>query len=107
MYNYNKFICLLKSPLFNNSSFFTNSLIMPKDESFLSRIQLVQRYAEKSGTDTTHITFYHVLGLFRLIGIIAQIYIRFLKGQTKDKRFANFGEAIPLIARFALGIRKK
>ena len=88
-------------------SFFTNSLIMPKDESFLSRIQLVQRYAEKSGTDTTHITFYHVLGLFRLIGIIAQIYIRFLKGQTKDKRFANFGEAIPLIARFALGIRKK
>ena len=67
----------------------------------------MQRYAEKSGIDTTHITFYHVLGLFRLIGIIAQIYIRFLKGQTKDKRFAKFGEAIPLIARFALGISNK
>ena len=67
----------------------------------------MERYAEKRGSDAKQITFYHVLGLFRLIGIIAQIYIRFLQGQTKDKRFANFGEAIPLIARFALGISNK
>ena len=37
---------------------------------------------------------------------IYQIYIRFVRGQTKDKRFANFGEAIPSIAKFALEIRK-
>mgnify|MGYP001201392789 CR=1 FL=1 len=52
--------------------------------------------------DTSDIVFYHILGLFRLIGIMSQIYIRYVRGQTSDKRFANFGEAIPLITKFAL-----
>jgi aminoglycoside phosphotransferase (APT) family kinase protein len=84
--------------------FFKSVQMMPSDGSFLSRDQLTARYAEKSGRDISHISFYHILGLFRLVGIAAQIYIRYVRGQTKDKRFAFFGEAIPLIARFALDI---
>ena len=84
--------------------FFKSVQMMPSDGSFLSRNQLAARYAEKSGRDISHISFYHILGLFRLVGIAAQIYIRYVRGQTKDKRFAFFGEAIPLIARFALDI---
>jgi hypothetical protein len=38
------------------------------------------------------------------VGIAAQIYIRYLKGQTQDKRFAMFGDMIPAIAKFALKI---
>ena len=97
-------LCYWRDP--DDPPLFDYLSIMPKHESFLSRRKLVERYAEKSGSDAKQITFYHVLGLFRLIGIIAQIYIRFVRGQTKDKRFANFGEAIPSIAKFALEIRK-
>ena len=52
----------------------------------------------------TSIRFYHVLGLYRLIGIAAQIYIRFLRGQTKDKRFAMFGDMIDLVSRHGIDL---
>ena len=72
---------------------------MPTDMTgFPTRAELVERYAEVSGRDVTDIGFYHVLGLFRLAVILAQIYIRWLRGQTKDERFAGLGELIELIA---------
>lgn len=85
-------------------SFFRQSAMMPINESFLTRKELVARYAETSGRDVSAIQFYHVLGIFRLIGIVAQIYIRFVKGQTQDKRFAAYGDMIPALATFALGV---
>ena len=98
-------LCYWRDP--EDLPFFKSVQMMPSDGSFLSRDQLVARYAEKSGRDIAHISFYHILGLFRLVGIAAQIYIRYVRGQTKDKRIAFFGEAIPLIARFALDISRK
>ncbi|MCA9969569.1 MAG: phosphotransferase family protein [Anaerolineales bacterium] len=68
---------------------------------FLTRDELVARYAERSGRSVRDIRFYHTLGLFRLTVIIAQIYIRYARGQTQDKRFAMFGPMIPLMARAA------
>ncbi|HEX6384015.1 MAG TPA: phosphotransferase family protein, partial [Anaerolineae bacterium] len=68
---------------------------------FMTRAELVERYAEKSGRSVHHINFYHALGLFRLVVIIAQIYIRFKRGQTQDQRFEAFGPIIPLAARAA------
>ena len=69
---------------------------------FMTRRELVERYAKKSGRSIHDINFYHALGLFRLTVIIAQIYIRFHRGQTQDQRFAAFGKMIPLMARAAL-----
>ncbi len=74
------------------------------DLGFLSREELIKRYAEKSGRFVGHINFYHALGLFRLTVIIAQIYIRYKRGQTQDHRFAAFEMMIPLMARAALEI---
>ena len=71
---------------------------------FLTRKELLQRYEEKSGRSVHNIAFYHTLGLFRLVVIIAQIYIRFVKGQTQDKRFAGLGQMIPLIAQSAMDV---
>ena len=68
---------------------------------FLTRSELVERYARKSGRPTSNINFYHTLGLFRLTVIIAQIYIRYARGQTQDQRFAAFGPLVPLLARAA------
>ena len=71
------------------------------DLGFLTRDELVARYAEKSGRPVDNIRFYHALGLFRLTVIIAQIYIRYARGQTQDARFAAMGQMIPLLARRA------
>jgi aminoglycoside phosphotransferase (APT) family kinase protein len=71
------------------------------DRRFMTRDEIVQRYAEKGGRDVSNIDFYHVLGLFRLVVIIAQIFIRYKRGQTKDERFAAFEPMIGLLARRA------
>lgn len=61
------------------------------DNRFLTRAELVEHYATRSGRDVTQIKFYHLLGMFRVTVIVAQIYIRFHRGQTQDQRFASFG----------------
>lgn len=76
--------------------------MMPIDPRFPSREQLVERYAKRSGLDVSDIAFYHVLGLFRLAVILQQIYIRYHRGQTRDRRFAGYGELACLAARRAL-----
>jgi aminoglycoside phosphotransferase (APT) family kinase protein len=67
----------------------------------LSRDELVERYAQKSGRSVENIAFYHALGLFRLTVIVAQIYIRYVRGQTQDPRFAAMEFMIPALARRA------
>ncbi|WP_459205995.1 phosphotransferase family protein [Pseudomonas sp. MLB6B] len=56
----------------------------------LSRRQFVARYAERSGLRLDNVDFYHVYGLFRLAGIVQQIYYRYFHRQTQDARFASF-----------------
>lgn len=68
---------------------------------FLNRAELVARYAAKTGRAVDNINFYHALGLFRLTVIVAQIYIRYARGQTKDPRFAAMEMMIPALARRA------
>ena len=80
---------------------YRKTAMMPTDPRFPSRDDLVRRYAERSGRDVSGIAFYHVLGLYRLAVIAAQIYHRYRKGQTRDERFAAFGPTIPLVAAYA------
>jgi len=68
---------------------------------FYMRDEIVERYALKSGRSIVDIKFYHVLGLYRLTVIGAQIYIRYIRGQTQDHRFVAFGTMVPLTARAA------
>lgn len=76
--------------------------MMPTGElGFLTRSELVQRYAEKSGRSVEDINFYFALSLFRITVIVAQIFIRYLRGQTQDERFAAFEGVIPIFARAA------
>jgi len=75
---------------------------MPVGElGFYMRDEIVERYALKSGRSIVDIKFYHVLGLYRLTVIGAQIYIRYIRGQTQDHRFVAFGTMVPLTARAA------
>lgn len=74
------------------------------DHDFMSRDELVQRYASSSGIKIADIRFYHVLGIFRLLVILQQIYIRYVRGQTQDQRFASLGEAVAALTSWALDI---
>ncbi len=56
----------------------------------ISRRELVEIYAEKSGRDVSNILYYYVFGTFKIAVICQQIYFRFIKGFTQDKRFAGF-----------------
>jgi aminoglycoside phosphotransferase (APT) family kinase protein len=76
----------------------------PAELGFLRRADLVQAYAERSGRDVSQIRFYHVLALYRVVVIVAQIYIRYQRGQTQDARFATFGEVIPRLAEAAYAL---
>ncbi|MEH6571133.1 MAG: phosphotransferase family protein [Halioglobus sp.] len=63
----------------------------------LSRQELLDYYAEKTGTDVSEFDFYSVYGYFRNAVIIQQIYYRYYHGQTKDQRFASFGMAVKIL----------
>jgi aminoglycoside phosphotransferase (APT) family kinase protein len=65
---------------------------------FPTRAEAVARYAQKTGFAVEDIRWYHVFGVFKLTGVIQQIYIRYLRGQTTDARFATFGERVAALA---------
>ena len=54
-----------------------------------------------SGRDLSTLRFFEVFALFKIAVVIQQIYYRFVKGQTDDPRFANFGERVTFLARRA------
>jgi aminoglycoside phosphotransferase (APT) family kinase protein len=87
--------------------YFQALAMMPTDAGFMTRGELVERYSQKSGRSIHDINFYHAIGLFRVTVIIAQIYIRYHRGQTQDTRFAALGKMIPLMARAALDAAEK
>lgn len=61
---------------------------------FMTRRELIDRYAEVSGRDLSDMHWYAVFGYFKLAGILQQIYARWHNGQTKDERFADFDERV-------------
>ena len=72
----------------------------------LTRAEMVQAYAERSGRSVTaeQWRFYEVFGLFRLAVIAQQIYYRFYHGQTTDKRFEMLGLAVGILEKAASGV---
>ena len=60
----------------------------------LTRAEILQLYAEKTGVDVGGFDFYYLYGMFRNMVILQQIYNRYSKGYTQDKRFAGFGDIV-------------
>ncbi|MGB1217637.1 MAG: phosphotransferase family protein, partial [Saprospiraceae bacterium] len=60
------------------------------------REELVQMYAQKSGQNIDNIVFYYAFGLFKVAVIVQQIYYRYSKGLTTDKKFAHLDKAAQL-----------
>lgn len=67
----------------------------------LSRVELAERYAQKTGRDLSNLLFYFVFALFKNAVVAQQIYYRYAQGLTKDERFAMFIHGVRLIAQQA------
>jgi aminoglycoside phosphotransferase (APT) family kinase protein len=67
----------------------------------LSRAEVVERYAARSGRDVSGILFYYVFGLFKIAVIAQQIYYRYKQGLTHDERFATLIGAVRILGRTA------
>lgn len=55
----------------------------------LNRMEVIDRYQEKTGFNIDNMLFYFVYASFKLGVICQQIYARYVKGHTKDPRFAG------------------
>jgi aminoglycoside phosphotransferase (APT) family kinase protein len=66
--------------------------------------EIIDHYALKTGFSIKDVDWYYAFGAFKLAVIIQQIYVRFLKGQTQDERFANFGKRIEALISRANGV---
>jgi aminoglycoside phosphotransferase (APT) family kinase protein len=71
-------------------------------QGFISRNEFMERYAAKSGRDLSAMHFYLTFAYFKLSVILQQIYIRWLRGQTQDQRFAIFGSYIHILINHAI-----
>jgi aminoglycoside phosphotransferase (APT) family kinase protein len=68
----------------------------------LTRRELVARYAEKTGRDVPGVLFHYCFGLYKIAVIVQQIYARFVRGHTRDPRFARLNERVAALARQAI-----
>jgi aminoglycoside phosphotransferase (APT) family kinase protein len=67
----------------------------------LTRAQLVSRYEQATGRPVVNVLFYYTYGLFKLAVIVQQIYARYVKGLTKDARFAQLDRTVDALAAHA------
>jgi len=66
---------------------------------FPTALDLLQRYATKSGSELSHIEWYIAFGYFKLAVILEGIYLRFSQGQTVGSGFAEIGPLVePLVS---------
>jgi aminoglycoside phosphotransferase (APT) family kinase protein len=69
----------------------------------LTRRELVARYEEQTGRPVPNALFFYCFGLFKIAVIVQQIYARYVRGHTRDARFASLGDLVGVLARQAEG----
>jgi aminoglycoside phosphotransferase (APT) family kinase protein len=67
----------------------------------MTRQEILDFYAEKTGADVSGFQFYYVYGIWRLAVIIQQIYARFYRGQNDNPRFKDYGQMTSALGQLA------
>ena len=68
----------------------------------LTRREVVARYEDAAGRTVTNPVFYYAYGLFKVAVIAQQIYARFVKGLTRDPRFAGLDQVVSTLGAAAV-----
>ncbi len=69
---------------------------------FLSRDDVVERYAKQSGRDVSQLEFYEALAAYKLAIILEGIHARYLMGKTVGVGFDHIGELVEVMVKGAL-----
>jgi aminoglycoside phosphotransferase (APT) family kinase protein len=67
----------------------------------MTRQEVLDFYADKTGADISGFQFYYVYGIWRLAVIIQQIYTRFYRGQNDNPRFKAYGQMTAALGNLA------
>jgi len=74
---------------------------------FMTRAEVLARYASSAGRDVSRIAFYETFALYKVAVVVQQIYVRYARGQTKDPRFASFEGRVVGLAEAALEVAER
>ena len=66
-------------------------------DGFMSRAGAVERYRRLTGFDVGDLAWYQAFGAFKFAVVLAQIRARWLRGQTRDSRFASLGPHVEVL----------
>jgi aminoglycoside phosphotransferase (APT) family kinase protein len=72
-----------------------------------TREEILERYAAGTGRDLSRIAYYEVFGIFKLAVILQQIYVRWVRGQTRDDRFGVLGKRVRALIEWAVERRER
>ena len=96
----------MKGP--DNSADQDNSLrAVTNGPGWLTREEIIERYAAKTGRDLSWIVFYETFARFKVAVVIQQIYFRYVQGQTRDERFSKFDSLVRELGREALELAQR
>ena len=73
----------------------------------LTRQELAERYAERTGRDVSNMLFYYCFALQKIATIVQQIYYRWSMGFTKDPRFAQLDTVVRVLAESAVAAAER
>ena len=73
-------------------------------EGFPSRDEAAARYGERTGFAVGDLLWYRIFGAFKIAVILQQIHIRWRRGQTRDRRFADMGTRVETLIHKGLGL---
>jgi aminoglycoside phosphotransferase (APT) family kinase protein len=68
----------------------SNSMMPTFYPGFYTRAEMLERYTQRTGRDTSRARWYRIFNMFRYAVIAQQIYARYVRGQTQDERFKDF-----------------
>jgi aminoglycoside phosphotransferase (APT) family kinase protein len=83
-------------PLFDVANLLSSSQSSPIW--VVSRDDVAERYAARSGIDITNIKWYEAFASFRTGVVVQQLSNRYARGESTDERLASFGDLVPGIA---------
>lgn len=69
----------------------------------LTRREVAERYAARTGRDVSNMLFYYAFALLKIGVIVQQIHERYVRGVTSDPRFAKLDEVVAALARMGVG----
>jgi aminoglycoside phosphotransferase (APT) family kinase protein len=74
---------------------------------WLTREEIIERYAVKTGRDLSRIVFYETFARFKVAVVIQQIYFRFVRGQTRDERFRGLDQMVLELAQDSIELAQR